>query len=93
MPIYEYSCRKCHGREELLQKLDEEPPEICSHCGAKNTLTRVVSESSFQLKGGGWYKDLYASKKTSPAGESDKKGDETKKEDKKDDKKGDKKND
>lgn len=63
MPIYEYCCEKCHEREEVMQKIGEAPPEICSHCGAKHTLSKAVSSSAFHLKGGGWYKDLYASKK------------------------------
>lgn len=67
MPIYEYSCAKCHEREEVMQKFNEAAPELCSHCGAKNTLSKIVSSSAFHLKGGGWYKDLYASKKTDNA--------------------------
>lgn len=64
MPIYEYQCQICHEREEILQRFDAKAPEECPHCGAKNSLTKIVSSSAFHLKGGGWYKDLYASKKT-----------------------------
>lgn len=59
MPIYEYACEKCGKQIEVLHKVSERGPAKCAACGAK--LTRLVSRSSFQLKGGGWYSDLYAS--------------------------------
>jgi putative FmdB family regulatory protein len=61
MPIYEYQCESCHRLTEALLKVGEKGPRKCPHCGGK--LTRVISRTSFQLKGGGWYKDLYASTK------------------------------
>lgn len=67
MPIYEYLCENCHEKNELLQKLDDKAPEECPNCKAKNSLKRVVTNSAFHLKGGGWYKDLYSSKKDKPA--------------------------
>lgn len=64
MPLYEYSCPAC-GDFEVLQKVSE--PALKKHtCG--NKVARKVSVSSFQLKGGGWYADLYGSKK--PGGDS-----------------------
>lgn len=63
MPIYEYSCEACHKNQEILQKFDEPIPSVCPTCGAKNSLKKIVSGSAFHLKGGGWYKDLYSSKK------------------------------
>lgn len=63
MPIYEYSCTQCHQTEEIMQKVGEDNPKLCSKCGAADSLVKVVSATSFQLKGGGWYKDLYASPK------------------------------
>jgi putative FmdB family regulatory protein len=71
MPIYEYQCENCHRMTEKLLKVSEKGPKKCEHCGGK--LTRVISRTSFQLKGGGWYKDLYASSKpgsSSDSGES-----------------------
>ena len=65
MPIYEYACKNGH-LTEVFQKLSDKPPKACPRCGAK--LERVLSRTSFQLKGGGWYKDLYSSVK--PEGES-----------------------
>jgi putative FmdB family regulatory protein len=67
VPIYEYTCEKCHAKAEIIHKVDEKPPEFCPKCHAKNTLKKAVTTSAFHLKGGGWYKDLYASSKSSEA--------------------------
>jgi putative FmdB family regulatory protein len=61
MPIYEYECAKCHKVTEALLKVGEKDPRKCEHCGGK--LSRLISRTSFHLKGGGWGKDLYASNK------------------------------
>jgi putative FmdB family regulatory protein len=61
MPIYEFNCGKCGKPTEVMQKLGERPPP-CPHCGSKK-MTRAVSRTSFALKGGGWYADLYATPK------------------------------
>ncbi|HYS79208.1 MAG TPA: FmdB family zinc ribbon protein [Anaeromyxobacteraceae bacterium] len=60
MPIYEYLCEGCGTVSEVIQKLDEPPPRVCPDCGSSH-LAKIVSRSAFQLKGGGWYADLYAS--------------------------------
>jgi len=71
MPIYEYDCSQCHQTSDALQKVNDPPPETCPHCGAHNTLSRLLSRTSFVLKGGGWYADLYSSSKPkSEGGES-----------------------
>lgn len=67
MPIYEYQCRECQCTEEILQKLNDPAPEVCPSCGKHGTFTKLVSHTSFQLKGGGWYNDLYASTKKESA--------------------------
>jgi putative FmdB family regulatory protein len=63
MPIYEYSCQSCGKMIDVLQKVSDPTPESCGACGAQGTLSKVVSRSSFVLKGGGWYSDLYSSTK------------------------------
>lgn len=63
MPIYEFYCSACSHIEEILQKVNEPHPSVCSVCGKKGTMSKHVSQTSFQLKGGGWYSDLYASPK------------------------------
>lgn len=74
MPIYEYTCDKCHSNHEILQKFDEAAPEVCPKCHEKGTLKKAVSNSAFHLKGSGWYKDLYSSAKP-PEKKADDKGD------------------
>jgi putative FmdB family regulatory protein len=71
VPIYEYVCEACGTLTELMQKVSEPPPSKCPDCGSKK-IARLVSRTSFQLRGGGWYADLYSSpqkdaKKPSPA--------------------------
>lgn len=70
MPIYEYTCSQCEKLSDVLQKLNEPAPEKCPACGAEGTLSRVVSRTSFVLKGGGWGADLYASKKSAEKADS-----------------------
>ncbi|HZH89601.1 MAG TPA: zinc ribbon domain-containing protein [Pyrinomonadaceae bacterium] len=65
MPIYEYSCQKCHARVEVMQKITDKPLKRCESCGGK--LEKEWSTSSFQLKGTGWYVTDYARKKTADA--------------------------
>ena len=70
MPIYEFVCESCGRLVERLQKLSDPPPESCPECGGK--MAKIMSRNSFQLKGGGWYRDLYSKGggTTAPASES-----------------------
>lgn len=61
MPLYEYHCPKC-GDFEVLQKVSE--PTLKKHDTCGQPVARKVSVSSFQLKGGGWYADLYGNKRS-----------------------------
>jgi putative FmdB family regulatory protein len=70
MPIYEYNCSQCQKLTDVLQKLNEPAPQRCPACGAEGTLSRVVSRTSFVLKGGGWGADLYGSKKSAEKADS-----------------------
>jgi putative FmdB family regulatory protein len=67
MPIYEYICQKCGSHREALQKVTDAPLKRCQKCRGK--LEKLVSRTSFQLKGGGWYATDYSS---SPASKSEK---------------------
>ena len=58
MPIYEYECTKCNRIEEVLQKFSDKPMTKCKHCSGK--LHKLISQSSFHLKGTGWYVTDYA---------------------------------
>ena len=51
-----------------MQKMADEPKAPCPKCGG--TGKRLISQTSFTLKGGGWYKDGYASAGKKPAGGS-----------------------
>jgi putative FmdB family regulatory protein len=66
MPIYEYECQSCSHRFEEWQKISDPPVNECPKCHA-NKIEKLISQTSFQLKGGGWYSDLYASNKRAPA--------------------------
>ncbi len=73
MPIYEYECSQCGAIEEVIQKFSDDPLTTCKHCSGK--LSKLMSQSSFHLKGSGWYVTDYAnkSKKSSPSEEKPKK--------------------
>ena len=75
MPIYEYRCQACGIELEKLQKLSDPLLVVCPECG-RETLVKLVSASSFRLKGGGWYEtDFKTGKKKHGAGEADNAGD------------------
>ncbi len=59
MPIYEYRCKKC-GQFELMQRITEGPLARCPTCRGK--VTKLMSHTSFQLKGTGWYITDYGRK-------------------------------
>ncbi len=65
MPIYEYECTQCGHIEEALQKFSDEPLTTCKKCSGK--LHKLISQSSFHLKGSGWYVTDYASGSRSSA--------------------------
>ncbi len=60
MPTYEYRCNACGKEFEYQQKMADDDLTKCEACG-EDKLEKLISWSAFQLKGGGWYKDLYAS--------------------------------
>lgn len=62
MPIYEYQCQNCEKNFDVFKKISDSSEEKCPECGKK--MKKLVSAAGFQLKGTGWYKTDYASKKT-----------------------------
>jgi len=64
MPIYEYACPKCDSEFEVEQRITENPLKTCPKCRSRR-IKRLISQTSFALKGGGWYADGYAAKSTS----------------------------
>jgi len=63
MPIYEYGCTKCGKTHEIMQKFSDAPLSKCPDCGGK--VRKMISNTSFVLKGTGWYATDYASGKAS----------------------------
>lgn len=68
MPIYEYVCEACNEAVEVIQKIADQPLTECPKCNA-DAMKKQTSMSSFQLKGGGWYKDGYSGGGKSPSGQ------------------------
>jgi putative FmdB family regulatory protein len=60
MPIYEYRCPNCRKVHELWRSISETEACECPECS--EPMHKLISRSSFQLKGGGWYADGYCRK-------------------------------
>lgn len=60
MPFYEYECTKCRQHTEVFQKISDKPITKCVVCSGK--MKKLISPSSFHLKGSGWYVTDYAKK-------------------------------
>jgi len=75
MPIYEYHCSKC-GDFETMQRMSDKPLTTCPTCRRK--VTKLMSSTTFHLKGSGWYITDYARKGEGGGGKSDAKGDDKK---------------
>jgi putative FmdB family regulatory protein len=69
MPIYEYDCKNC-GIFEVTQRITEGPLTSCPSCDGD--VHRLISLTSFVLKGSGWYATDYARSngKSESSGES-----------------------
>ena len=65
MPVYEYQCKACSREFEYQQRMADPDKTTCEACGG--SLERLISRTAFQLKGSGWYKDLYSSQKPAAA--------------------------
>ena len=61
MPKYEYACQGCHDEMEIEQRMADDALVTCPSCG-EDKLERLISATSFALKGGGWYADGYGAK-------------------------------
>lgn len=60
MPIYEYECAKCGHKAEVWQRFSDSPLTECELCHGR--MKKLISHSTFHLKGSGWYVTDYASK-------------------------------
>ncbi|MFQ5477185.1 MAG: FmdB family zinc ribbon protein [Candidatus Binatia bacterium] len=68
MPLYEYECSKC-GQFEYAQRITDDPLSRCPSC--RRRVTKLISSTSFRLKGGGWYAEGYQKSNGNSAGKSD----------------------
>ena len=71
MPLYEYECRGCEKRFEVIQKFSDDLLTVCEDCGG--SLKKLLSPPAIQFKGTGWYVTDYAR-----SGKSDDQKDEEK---------------
>jgi putative FmdB family regulatory protein len=78
MPIYEYRCRKCKKEFEAVQSISDPELKSCKFC--KGPVTKLISVSSFHLKGSGWYVTDYGGRKA-PSSETAMKSDSAAKND------------
>ena len=63
MPVYEYICKGCDHEFERQQRISDSPIRKCPACGSMKA-KRLISRTSFVLKGGGWHSDLYSSRRS-----------------------------
>jgi len=68
VPIYEYECKSCGDRFEILL-LQGDPEPTCSSCGA-DEVRKLMSPTNFQLKGSGWYATDYGPAKKAATSKS-----------------------
>lgn len=73
MPVYEYECPNCGKQYEVVQKFSDEPLSRCPACGGR--VHKLISRTSFILKGTGWYVTDYASPERKKAAEAEGKSD------------------
>jgi putative FmdB family regulatory protein len=65
MPIYEYQCEECGAIFEEMQKITSLPLTRCTICNSLQ-VQRLISHTSFILKGSGWYLTDYVRKPKRP---------------------------
>lgn len=63
--IYEYKCADCGKVFEVWAKMSDPAPDQCPACESPK-LEKLISSTSFALKGSGWYTTDY--KKPPPGG-------------------------
>ena len=70
MPFYEYQCKDCDHRLEVLQKISDDPLVYCPNCN-EPSLKKLISAAAFRLKGSGWYETDFKDKPKSNGEKSD----------------------
>ena len=88
MPIYDYKCSNCGHQIEVIQKINDDPKNSCPKCNTEG-LIKLLSASSFRLKGSGWYEtDFKTGKKRNISSNETSKSEKSKETSKSDSKKG-----
>jgi len=67
MPMYEYKCNQCGLVFEARQKFSDAALTECRECGGP--VEKLISQTAFALKGGGWYDQGYGQKASCGSGE------------------------
>jgi len=68
MPIYEYQCEQCgHVVEQKRSVADRDLFPVHPHGEKDVPMPRIISRTSFSLKGGGWYADGYSKNTGKPS--------------------------
>ena len=70
MPLYEYECKQCGARTEILQRVSDPPHAHCPKCGGETK--KLISSPAIQFKGSGFYKTDYASTSTAKSEKAEK---------------------
>lgn len=60
MPLYQYQCPTCGRTVEKIKNINDDSNEECE-CGS--IAVKIISQSTFILKGGGWYASGYSKEK------------------------------
>jgi putative FmdB family regulatory protein len=74
MPIYEYQCNSCNEVFEIFHKIDEDCKVACPKC--LGPAKKMISATSFILKGSGFYVNDYPSKHRREGKKAEKEGSE-----------------
>ena len=74
MPIYEYQCNQCNKVFEIFHKIDEDCKVTCPKC--LRPAKKLISATSFVLKGTGFYVNDYPSKSRKEGKKTEKDGSE-----------------
>jgi len=64
VPNYEYKCKKCSKVFEVTQNITSDALDKCIEAicpeEERGEVERLISKTSFSLKGSGWYSDGYS---------------------------------
>lgn len=69
MPIYEYHCKQCDEKTEIIQNISDPPFTHCPKCGGE--IRKLISSPAIQFKGSGFYKTDYASSSSKSSSKED----------------------